>query len=122
MRRNEGFTLLEILAALLVVALALTAAVKLAAGTAANTAYLRDKSHAHWVALNVIAEQRLRSPWPRPGGISGEQRMGHRDWPWRAEVEQTPNEDIRRISVTVDNDEVQLVLTGYLLRPPEAVR
>ncbi len=58
-RRPAGFTLVEVLVALVVVALGLTALMVAVTGTARTSGYLRDKTLAQWIALNRIAEVRL---------------------------------------------------------------
>jgi general secretion pathway protein I len=58
-RREQGFTLVEVLVALVVVALGLAALMVAVQGAARTSGYLRDKTLAQWVALNRIAEVRL---------------------------------------------------------------
>jgi general secretion pathway protein I len=111
-----GFTLLEILVALVVVALGLTAAVKLTTQSAHTVAYLRDKSYAHWVAMNVIAEYRLKEPWSEPGERKGSSPMGRVEWPWTAAVETTEDESVRKLTVTVEREKMKLALVAYIAR------
>lgn len=56
---EHGFTLVEVLVALVVVALGLAALMTAVSGTARTSGYLRDKTLAQWIALNRIAEVRL---------------------------------------------------------------
>jgi general secretion pathway protein I len=58
-RRENGFTLVEVLVALVVVALGLAALMVAVQGAARTSGYLRDKTLAQWIALNRIAEVRL---------------------------------------------------------------
>ena len=58
-RRSSGFTLIEVLVALVVVALGLAALMTAVQGAARTSGYLRDKTLAQWIALNRIAEVRL---------------------------------------------------------------
>jgi general secretion pathway protein I len=58
-RRSSGFTLVEVLVALVVVALGLAALMVAVQGAARTSGYLRDKTLAQWIALNRIAEVRL---------------------------------------------------------------
>ncbi|HKJ76968.1 MAG TPA: type II secretion system minor pseudopilin GspI [Gammaproteobacteria bacterium] len=99
--RQRGFTLLEVLVALAIVATALAALVRAGSDNAATAAYLRDKSLAEWVALNRIAELRLQEEWPSPGTREGEARMADRTWAWTVEVSETFDPDVRRADVTV---------------------
>jgi general secretion pathway protein I len=58
-QRSSGFTLVEVLVALVVVALGLAALMVAVQGAARTSGYLRDKTLAQWIALNRIVEVRL---------------------------------------------------------------
>ena len=100
-RDQRGFTLLEVLVALLVLALALGALISGGANNSANAAYLRDKTLAHWVAMNKVVEMRSGPQWPEVGQSKGRTAMGFREWPWEAKVSATFDEDVRRLDVQV---------------------
>jgi len=57
--RWRGFTLVEVLVALVIVVMGLAALMITVSGTARTSGYLRDKTLAQWIALNRIAEVRL---------------------------------------------------------------
>ena len=101
-RSQRGFTLLEVMVALAVLAITMSALVKGGAQSAANAAYLRDKSFAHWVGLNVVAELQLQGTWAT-GNSNGVATMAGHDWYWRSKVEETLDEDVRRLEVSVSN-------------------
>ena len=115
-----GFTLLEVMVALAIVAIALAAAVKASAMSVDNLSYLRNKTLAHWVALNLLAERRLQPVWPAVGGSNGEMTMAGRDWPWLIEITSTKDADVRRIQLTVGGEASLASLTGFLPRPLKA--
>src|SRR5262245_49069037 len=73
--RARGFTLIEVMAALVIVSLGMLAVIQAVSETANNGAYLRDKSVAHWVAMNRITELRLAAQPPTVGESSGEVEM-----------------------------------------------
>lgn len=98
-RRSAGFTLMEVLVALVVVALALGALIKAAGGQGRNAAYLRDRTVAHWVAMNALAEIQLEESWPDIGELDGEMEMLDRLWQWRAEIEETEDGRVRRVTI-----------------------
>ncbi len=100
-RRARGFTLLEILVALTVLALAMGALVQSAGGFTLNQAYLRDRTLATWVARNRLVEQQLDPAWPRLGQLKGETEYGGREWRWVMQVTQTPERDLRRLDIEV---------------------
>jgi len=122
--RQAGFTLIEVLAALAVLALALSAIIKATGENAVNAAYLRDKTLAHWVAMNRLAEIRLAGAWPDTGGSNGSEEMAGREWFWQLQVQATPNPDMRRLDIDVryddSGDESRLVsLSAFMTKRPE---
>lgn len=120
-RDERGFTLLEVLVALAILAIALGALIKAGSTNTANAVYLRDKTFAHWVALNTITEMQVREAWPNPGNVEGTGIMGDREWDWIARVEKTPDATVRRVTVEVrprDGEGEPLVrLVGFLQEP-----
>jgi len=117
-----AFTLLEVLVALAVLAIAMAALIKGGADNARTAAYLRDKTLAQWVAMNVVAEQRLAATWPAPGKTRGEEEMARHEWYWELTVAETFDKDIRRLEVAVratdDREKGPLVnLVAFLPRP-----
>ncbi len=116
-----GFTLVEVLVALSVIAIALAAVLKGASEGASNASYLRDKTFAHWVAMNVITELQIRAEWPSPGRKEGESEMGNRDWHWRQVISDTPDQDIRRLEVEVryveEDEEPLITRVAFIPRP-----
>ncbi|KAB7622991.1 type II secretion system minor pseudopilin GspI [Alkalilimnicola sp. S0819] len=117
---ERGFTLLEVLIAVAILAIALGAVIKSVTAHTANGSYLRERSFAHWVATDRLAELRLEERFDT-GRESGRTEMADREWPWRIEIEETPNDNVRRVRVTVyspENDDNQLAsLTGFLENP-----
>jgi general secretion pathway protein I len=99
--RATGFTLLEVLVAVALLGLALTALVRLAGLEARATAQLREATFAQWVAANALAETRLREPFPAPGRREGESRLAGQRWRWRIDVQPTDDISIHRLEVQV---------------------
>ena len=131
---TRGFTLLEVLVALLVLALSLGAVIQTAADYAQNQAYLRDRTFAEWVARNQLAttllQVRMAKRWPSIGQQKGEiefpvatSDVGGREWRWVMQVTQTPEEDLRRLDIevfplNVDEDQPPLAsLSGFVGKP-----
>jgi len=96
-----GFTLIEVLVALIVVGLGMLAVIQTVSQTASNTSYIRDKTIAHWIAMNQLTQVRLQPSAPPVDKSSDEVEMAGRKWRWTMEVKQTPVESIRRIEVNV---------------------
>lgn len=97
----RGFTLIEVMAALIIVSLGMMAVITAVSQTASNSAYLREKSVAHWVAMNRVTEMRLAPQAPATGESSGEVEMAGTRWRWSAQVTQTQIPSMRRIDVGV---------------------
>lgn len=100
-RHACGFTLIEVLAALVIVGLGMLAVIQAVSQTASNSTYLREKTIAHWVALNKLTETRLQRTPPPIDETSDEVEMAGRTWRWTMTVTQTPIESIRRIDISV---------------------
>lgn len=102
MRRARGFTLIEMIVAVAVLAIALAAIIGNAANYAGNAAGLRDKSIALWVARNRLAELALQPAWPSVGKSDDDVKMGGIEWKWHVEVKETQDPSLRRIDITVE--------------------
>lgn len=123
---QPGFTLIEVLVALAIVAIALLAAMRAAGQGTSNVGELRAHLLAGWVAQNVLVEQRARGDWPSTGVLRGTQSQAGIEFSWREEIIATPNTTFRRvdISVFVASEESRSLarMTGFLVLPPGIVR
>lgn len=122
-RHGTGFTLLEVLVALAVLALSMAAAIKAVSDYTVNQSYLRDRTMAMWVARNVLVQFQVENEWPDVGERKGTGEMGSREWRWLGVVSQTEEPELRRLDVKVfaldsEDDESPLsVLSGFLVQP-----
>jgi general secretion pathway protein I len=120
--RQIGFTLIEVMVALTVVAVTLPALLFLLSQQIDGTAYLRDRSIAQWVASDRVAEVRLavaKQRNARAGVIAGESERAGRTWYWRSEIQETPVPGFMRLTVTVtgeeaDDDSALFTLDAFL--------
>jgi general secretion pathway protein I len=99
--RAAGFTLIEVLAALVIVALGMLGAIEAVTQQARSGVYLRDKTLAHWIAMNVITEQRLQAAPPPVAESSDDVEFAGQRWHWTMRVSQTQVQSLRRLDVTV---------------------
>ncbi len=99
-----GFTLVEVMVALAVVAVALPALLMSLYQQVDSTAYLRDKSMAHMVAANKLAELRIiaraRQSLLR-GRDSGIAELADREWHWWLESRPTEVDQFYRLEIRV---------------------
>ncbi len=85
--RGGGFTLVEVLVALVIVAFGMSAVLAALGASAENIGALREKTLAQWVALNQIADVRLNLQAPLTGTTEGDVRgFGNADWHWQQTV------------------------------------
>lgn len=101
MKRMRGFTLLEILIALIILALGLAAASRVGGNATDHAAALRDRQLASWVAENRAAWLHASREWPAPGNSTGSSRMAGRDFRWEQQTTAVAQDRFRRIEVHV---------------------
>ena len=96
-----GFTLIEVLLALAVIAIALTALLKSNAQTISNTQRVRDKAISHWVAMQAVSmiQLNLIELDPSQESTQATTLLGEK-WYWRAKVLPTPIKTIQLMSIS----------------------
>ena len=119
-KRKKGFTLLEVLVAMVILSISLLAAIKVASEVTNSAIYLQEKTIAQWVAMNKVAEMRLAKKLPKAGRTNGEDEMGGRSWRWDILVKNTAYPGLREIEVGVkpaneDSDEPHTVVVISLV-------
>jgi general secretion pathway protein I len=100
-RGARGFTLVEVLVALMVIALGLAALMVSVSGAARTSGYLREKSLAQWIALNRIVEVRLNLNKFAQNTDTGELDFANRHWHYDTRYFDTSVSSMRRIVVRV---------------------
>lgn len=119
---QAGFTLLEVMVALAVLAIAMGAIIGIATQSVNTVGQLRDQTFAGWVALNKINELML-SPdsWPNEGGRQGSVELANHTWRWEAKFQKTDDADLARLDMTIRrgdaNGPALTTLTAFKSRP-----
>ncbi|HNK17306.1 MAG TPA: type II secretion system minor pseudopilin GspI [Piscinibacter sp.] len=120
-RATGGFTLLEALVALAIMAIALSAAFRALGVTAQSSGELQDRLIGDWIAENRLAELRATRSWPNPGVHEGSAEQAGRVYRWREEVKTTPNPLFRRVDLSVfvpgGGEHAISWLSGYVAKP-----
>jgi len=101
LRRKRGFTLIEVLAALIIVGLGMLGVIQAVIQAANNGTYLREKTLAHWIAMNLVTERRLMTTPPEVGTSSDIVEYGGQRWRWTVRVSETAVETMHRFDVGV---------------------
>lgn len=120
-RGAPGFTLLEVLVALAILAITLAAAARSSGTSILALEESRHRLLAGWVAENRLAEHQAIVSWPAFGLREGRDTMGNENFVWRETTASTPNVLFRRLEIVVAHekspDHVLARLNGYLVRP-----
>jgi len=104
-RMPRGFTLIEVLVAMTIAAVALMAAIRATASLAVNSVDLRHRTLAQWSAENRLAQIRIASEWPNLGRRQYDCSQANVTLLCREDVIQTPNPLFRRVEVGVFGDD-----------------
>jgi len=100
-KRQSGFTLLEVLIAVAIVAMGLSAVFMQLNQMASSAIYQREKTLATWIAMDRVTELRLADQTPELKETKDTTEMLGVEWGYTIKVSETPVETLRRIDVTV---------------------
>ena len=120
-----GFTLVEILVALAIVAIALGASITALGGAGAALHRVEEKRFAAWAAQNHLYGLRIRRAWPQRGVTNLEVELGGRRWRLDEKIFATSEPNMLRMDVTVRAMESDgnrrhgpvITVTGFLPNP-----
>ena len=119
--RARGFTLIEVLVAMTILAVGVSTLVVSAASSAARADTLRNREMARWVASNTLSEWQAISGWPDIGTTNTEVEMARRRWFIRTRTQKVADADLRRLDIEVrdvkDSDNYLYTVTGFAGNP-----
>lgn len=109
--RAGGFTLIEVMVALTIVAITLGAGVRAAGALTSNTQRLADMSAAHWCADNWMTDLKLAGTFPGVGDKAFSCEQLGRVYAGLERVRPTPNPNFRRIDAQISDESGNAILT-----------
>lgn len=115
---NRGFTLLEVLVAMAILSLGMIAVFGAMSQSLDATVRLRDKTLAHWIAINQITELQVTGEYPGAGKRRDQVDMANQEWVYDMTIADVPQIDMRRIDITVSRadapDDVLATVIGFI--------
>jgi general secretion pathway protein I len=118
----RGFTLIEVMVALAIVATALPALMMLITSQLQGAGFTREKTQAFWIAENQLTRVQMRHALlPQhslPDTQSGELARGGQTWYWQLKTQDTEVEDFKRLDIQValaaNKDDFLATITGFI--------
>lgn len=122
MRKSSGFTLIEVLVAMAIIAIALIAITRNLSLATKQMDYIQDRTIAHWVAMDIIAQTRIGiiAPPNAGGNTNGNETMFNKSWNWQLYSVATTQPRVLQIQVVVSDTTKKVTLDksiSYLLLP-----
>jgi general secretion pathway protein I len=114
---TAGFTLIEVLVALAIVAITLGAGIKAAGALTSNAQRLTDVSAAQWCADNQLTALKLARQFPGVGDSDFACEQMGRSYTGRLTIRPTPNPNFRRVDAQIFDDASQPLLTLSTVLP-----
>ncbi|MDP2561936.1 type II secretion system minor pseudopilin GspI [Psychrobium sp. 1_MG-2023] len=104
-RNQRGMTLIEVMAALAIFALAALSVVNVASEHIRSLSYLEQKTMAQWLANNHLVDVQLDTTFPSLGVKRGEVELSGKKWFWLQQVEKTDDPQFRSVNIRLFAEE-----------------
>jgi len=100
-QRSTGFTLIEVMVALAILALGMMAVGKALNDYTVAATYVEEKTLASWIATNKLTELSIAPTWPSVGDYEEDVEFAGQQWRCEIVVEETPVTNLHRVDVSV---------------------
>lgn len=120
MYRQQGFNLIEIMFALLLLALVITVSVETSSSDLASFNRMQAATFGRWVALNQMATVLTAKNFPATGKSSGKAEMAGQTWDWQQDISASADPNLLKIKVSVMHSgqpQTVAVEVGYIANP-----
>lgn len=97
---HSGFTLLEVMVALAIFAVAAVALMKVGMSYTQNVGQMKDRTYAHFIAMNELAQLEISGSWPEGTSERKIDEQG-RQWQVSYEAFNTMSEEVKRVEIQV---------------------
>ena len=99
--KAKGFTLIEVMLAMAIFAIAGVALVSSTSTHFRNLSLLETKMIANWVASNQLVEISLEKSWPLKNNKKGKEELAGQEWFWIQKVVKTNDENMSQVTIEV---------------------
>ena len=113
--KQHGFTLIEVMLAMAVFAIAGVALLGVADNNYRHISHLEEQMFANWVASNKLVEVSLDKTWPPKNNRKGKVEMAGRTWYWQQKVINTANKELRAVNMQVRLNEADDLVSASLM-------
>lgn len=115
-RHQQGFTLLEVLVAVFILAVSMTALLQASHAATKNQRYLLERIQAQWVANDQLLLLQLSGITDNKRRLTGTRTLAGQTWHWTAEINATDNPVLARVVIAVSGQQQQqrATVTGYV--------
>jgi len=115
MNKAPGFTLIEVMLAMAVFAIAGTALLGVANTNTSSLAHLEKSIIANWIASNRLVDVTLDKSWPPKNNKKGKIEMAGVEWHWLQKVIKTTDNNMRVVNIEVRLDENEPLAISNLM-------
>lgn len=125
--RQRAFTLLEVMVALAVLAVAAAGLIGAVSQNVRQSGALEERTVALWLAQNQLTEMQVTRQFPKVGRNTERAEMAGRDWTLQVETTETSHPGLRRVEIGVapatddfrEERNTIVTLTAFLGQPPK---